>query len=430
MVGAKWTAAEDALLASAVAVHGVRWRRVAAALHGRTAVATRLRWLRTAAVARPTADSSHSPAASPSVTTSPPASSWPTYAYRTKRDQTGGRPWDFYIRKMPCSGRQPTTRQATLLRMWRLDQPRSRPFLCNLHRAERLVRDYLERQGVPRHELREALLSTQLSVAQSDELGLAYWPGDVLHTITRSNSNLFWTCAPGGRRGFLTSPELASLMGLGRQGAVPAARRAGVKAYRLNGWLADSVPHRLAAHCAQIATESASPGEEWCVGSLFSGTFDALAEGFRASKVTTRRTFAAESDELRAEVLSAACAPEVLYPSVEHAARACPPVDALVASPPCKHVSRAGKGGRCHPSVMQHVRLICDTVRRARPRAVIIEQSDGLRTHRPAEYSQMCVMLDELGYVWHHTCVEAHADYRVPHRRKRLLWVGLRVDAP
>ena len=95
------------------------------------------------------------------------------------------------------------------------------------------MRAYLERQGVPRHELREALLSTQLSVAQSDELGLAYWPGDVLHTITRSNSNLFWTCAPGGRRGFLTSPELASLMGLGRQGAVPAARRAGVKAYRV-----------------------------------------------------------------------------------------------------------------------------------------------------------------------------------------------------
>ena len=100
-------------------------------------------------------------------------------------------------------------------------------------------------------------------MAQSDELGLAYWPGDVLHTITRSNPTLFWTCAPGGRRGFLTSPELASLMGLGRQGAVPAARRAGVKAYRLNGWLADSVPHRHAAPCAPIATESASPRAEW-----------------------------------------------------------------------------------------------------------------------------------------------------------------------
>ena len=82
----------------------------------------------------------------------------------------------------------------------------------------------------------------------------------------------------------------------------------------------------------------------------------------------------------------------------------------------------------CDTFRRKHVQTLCDVVRRARPAAVIIEQSDGMRTHHSAVYQAMRDALSELGYVWRHASVDAYTDYGATHFRHRLLWVGVRAD--
>ena len=103
------------------------------------------------------------------------------------------------------------------------------------------------------------------------------------------------------------------------------------------------------------------------------------------------------------------------------------PVDALVASPPCRRASRAWRGPNDTAALVAHARTMCAVIRRARPRAVVIEQSDGLRTHRPHAYAIMCALFDELGYRLLHASRDAHVHYDAPHFRRRVLWVGWRI---
>ena len=60
--------------------------------------------------------------------------------------------------------------------------------------------------------------------------------------------------------------------------------------------------------------------------------------------------------------------------------------------------------------------------------AVVIEQSDGLRTHHPQIYHAFRDTLDTLPYVWMHRSVDAHREYDGTHFRERLLWIGVRRD--
>ena len=299
--------------------------------------------------------------------------------------------------------------------------------MSNLQRAEQIVRRHIVARGVRPEDANEAMMVTQLSRDERDELALAYWPGDTVHTLTSSNSNLYWICGPRGRRGFATIGEVASFMGHDRRGVPPAARRAGHGEYKVNAWSAASVHFRMAAHCAQMATEAFPDHERWSVGSLFSGPFDALAEGFVSCGAKTVRAFAAENDDEKAEVLHTVSGCYV-YGSAEQAANECPQVDALVASPPCDEVSAAGNGGDCDDT-RTHVETICATVRRACPLVVVIEQSDGMRTHHPELYADMRRSLHTPPYAWRHASVEAHKDYGASHFRKRLLWVGTRLES-
>ena len=113
---------------------------------------------------------------------------------RYGRSRTGGRPWDFYVLHHPLPSRPLTQRQARLLRLWRLDKPLGRPFMCNLLIAEQRVRLHFLACGVSRAHLNDVVLRTSLCPTTRDSLRLAYMPGDVCHTITRSNANLNWVC--------------------------------------------------------------------------------------------------------------------------------------------------------------------------------------------------------------------------------------------
>ena len=425
----KWTAEDDRELADAVARHGYKWRSIATSFAGRrSASSVRLRWYEIASTVdqtdRLSIDGVTNVARTHQGSRSSRNARWIPYVL-PKRDRKGGRPWEYYVKRGVCGSRAPTDRQSTLLRLWCLDSPEDRIFMSNLQRAEGIGRRHLISRGVDPDDANDAMLCTQLSRAERDALGLLYWPGDTIHTMTSSNSNLYWICGPMGRLGFATTDEVASFMGHSRRGAIPAARRAGHGDYKINAWSASSVPARMATHCAQMATQAFLQHGRWLVGSLFSGPFDALAEGFVSCGADTERVFAAESDEEKAAVLheTKGC---FVYDSAERAAVECPNVDALLASPPCDEVSTAGSGGECSDT-RTHIETICTTVRRACPLAVIIEQSDGMRTHHPDIYAYMRRSLNKLPYMWRHASVDAHDDYGASHFRKRLLWVGTRL---
>ena len=83
---------------------------------------------------------------------------------------------------------------------WRLNEPGDRMLLCNLHRAESIVKRWLARNGRD-----AAVRDVQLSSQERDELNLVYRPGDVCNTLTSSASNLYYVSSPHGRAGFATS---------------------------------------------------------------------------------------------------------------------------------------------------------------------------------------------------------------------------------
>ena len=155
-----WTAAEDAALRDAVRVHGCRWREVARTLAtSRTDESVRRRWERHVRGRSPTAVSSVQQVALGGTAGElqwlplPPVLKLP-------RSRSGGRPWDYYVRPSPA-GRQRTGsyRQALQIRLWKLDQPAPRLFLCNLKHAEGVVRRRLAKT-LPAARLRVALNCT------------------------------------------------------------------------------------------------------------------------------------------------------------------------------------------------------------------------------------------------------------------------------
>ena len=141
-----WSATEDTILLSAVADTGPRkdWRAIAARLPGRSAAAARYRWRECNAAVRGRAESAAAvitpvvaiaaPVGAPTTWPDCPLISKPRRAL-TKTERRGCGPWELHVDQAWCSSRAPTPRQLLLLRRWRLDRPRDRPFVCNLSRG-------------------------------------------------------------------------------------------------------------------------------------------------------------------------------------------------------------------------------------------------------------------------------------------------------
>ena len=345
------------------------------------------------------------------------------------RSRSGGRPWDFYVCNETQGTRRPTSRQACLLEAIGILDGAPHKLLCNLQRAESILTKYHRERGVSPDELNEAVLNTRVSDSLRASLSLCYATGETCHTMTSGNSNLYWACVPNRRSEFLTPSEVAGFMGQSRRQEYLAARSLVAGDYRLTGMLAESVHGRMAWHCAQVVL-SHHPTVA-TVGSLYSGAFDALATGFIAAGHPLTRLFVAECDEIKMSVLRATYSPEHCFASAGDAAEACPAVDVIVASPPCVEVSRAHRY-ECEldreeipaEAVSKHLGCIIGAIRRARPKAFVIEQSYGLRTHHKEAYQRMCQEVNTLGYKIYHSEVDAAEAYLASHHRTRLLWVG------
>ena len=429
----RWTLAEDKLLWKAVARYGHSWQvmKRLRILPGRPMESLRKRWLRMCFGASPF-ELRSPPIAAPLPNLCSSSLPWPEYTLPA-RDRAGGRPWDYFISRTVTRSREPSERQANMLALWCLDEPNVPLLLCNLGRAESIVRRYLKKTLPAGGDLNHAVLSTQLTPAERDELQLAYRPGEACHTLTSAISNLYWVCGSECKNpGFLLPSEVASFMGHNRLSSFPVLRHLDISDRLISSWLAESVHSRMAEHCASIALSLLPYRYHYTVGSLYSGAFDALATGFVDAGANITRVFAAELDQRKSQSLRAAFGYMHMFPTSAVAAARCPAVDILVASPSCHEVSRArdlsADPGMAASAVEVHSLVLEAAIRRTAPRAVVIEQSDGLRTHHADAYDRFRARLDLLPYCWLHRSVDAHTDYAGTHFRARLLWVGVRAD--
>jgi len=313
-----------------------------------------------------------------------------------------------------------------------LDTPFVPLFMCNLHRAESIVRRYIVSLSLDECT-NQSLLSMQLTPALRDSLKLVYYPGDGCHTLTSTISNLYWIGGSCGRCGFATRAEVAGFMGHSQMRALAPLSRFVSSDYMANQWLAESVHGRMAAECARLALDHLAPRPHWTAGSLYSGAFDALITGFVDCGVRIERVFAADVVPEKLRVLSSAFSPHMCFTTAHEASRRCPHVDILTASPSCHEVSRARDlldGGEDLPSeaVVEYTHAIVETICRAAPLVVVIEQTNGLRTHHPALYLEFNRALGSLPYYWFPSELDARTDLGASHTRTRLLWVGIRVD--
>ena len=203
MGGRSWQKLEDDALRAAVARHGVRWSLAALepALAGRSAAGLRQRWQELSQ--HPAAVVEHDSMAVPTLGSSQ-SFEWHftsvVHGRAGRRSRSCGRPWDYHVVTSPTQSRRPSKRQRALIQAWHLDEPGDQILLCNLHRAESIVKRWLARQGRVTN-----VRHVQLSMQERDALGLVYRPGDVCHTLTSSASNLYYISSPDGRAGFATS---------------------------------------------------------------------------------------------------------------------------------------------------------------------------------------------------------------------------------
>ena len=109
--------------------------------------------------------------------------------------------------------------------------------------------------------------------------------------------------------------------------------------------------------------------------------------------------------------------------------------DWLVATPPCKWLSTAPKlkkeaavlrARETKVRTRRDTMTITNAVLKFKPKAVIIEQTSGLRSHHRMLYDEMQEALLRLPYVWRHSLVRAE-EVGAPHARARLVWAGVRI---
>jgi site-specific DNA-cytosine methylase len=157
---------------------------------------------------------------------------------------------------------------------------------------------------------------------------------------------------------------------------------------------------------------------------------DAFTLGMRA-EADVQCVFVAESDTDKLAVLRATSSPMYKYTDARSASHGCPHVHCLSATPSCRRASRANHvsdPAAADAALVSDFEIVADAARRAQPLVLLLEQSDGLRTHHPSAYGAMCRVLDALPYVWAHRSMDLHDDLGGCHLRCRLLWVGVLID--
>ena len=180
--GPAWSQSEDEELCCLVRAYGCHWSAIArsGSLSRRSAPSLRARWnaLLPAPPLVEVPPASQQPALQdlsvPGVVLALP----PNQGRALSRCSSSGRPWDFIVRHSRGVGGVGsailTGRRRRLICLWRLAEARPGDdlLLCDLHRAESIVREHLRRRGVPSADINDEVLRTELSVGERDSLGI------------------------------------------------------------------------------------------------------------------------------------------------------------------------------------------------------------------------------------------------------------------
>ena len=446
-MGAKWRDDELEALWRAISVHGRNWSGIALgslAITGRNRESMRKQWVIMCNLKDIPGPLPATLLAASPLTCAPSVAQLVLplpldCVLQAPRSVCSGRPWDYVANRVGVEGkaehvRLPTERQADLIRCWRLGNARGRGLiLCNLKRAEAKLRSHYTSLDPMWDSVDDTALYCDLSVERRDELGLVLYPGCAGATVTRTCASLNWV---GGERAgpgrFVSSTEVAAFMGISSRsgGACDVARRYYTDCL-LCGLLAESVHSRVADFGVAVGKSKLASGIR-SIGSLYSGAFDELGTSCARAFEGACRSFVAESDPRKTRVLWESHAPHRCYDSVE-AVDGTHPAEGLVASPPCLIFSKANRTSTLRSkedAADEQVGQIRRIVTLLAPRFVLLEQTDGLRTHCPTAYEKFKSLWTGLPYRLYHSSVDAHDTCGGSHYRARLIWVAIMEADP
>ena len=174
--------------------------------------------------------------------------------------------------------------------------------------------------------------------------------------------------------------------------------------------------------------------------SMFSGALDAFLAALRRRVSAAECVAVAEKDEARRRCVGEAyCVPlERRYRTAWRLARQLEGgVDVLTATPDCSLLStaphtaqwrRKARAQRAARQLRSDVAAVGEAARRSGAKVIMMEQTSGLATHHRKLYAEVQRTLQRWPFTWRHAMVDAAA-LGAPHHRKRLLWVGVRVEA-
>ena len=267
-----------------------------------------------------------------------------------------------------------------------------------------------------------------------------------LRTLLAAPSQRLWLYGPqlrGGGR-FAWAVEYAWWMGMRAGDPGWSAARRLLAEEELRQAVALAVDSRVADLAVQnammmLAKEGwrCETGAAPTVISLYAGALDSLQAAVRRSYGRTRCTAVAESCPLRAACLRAGYLipeSEVYLSTEELVRRHRGQADWLLATPPCALLSTAPKMQRAaaldraalaRAQTRAMLELLREAAMKFCPRVIMMEQTSGLRTHHAALYQEVQDGLQALPFTWRHGLVRAER-LGAPHRRARLLWVGVR----
>ena len=191
-----------------------------------------------------------------------------------------------------------------------------------------------------------------------------------------------------GEGRFATAREVAAFMGIcSRSGPYCVASRYYTN-FQLCKLIAESVHSKVADFAATVASHYLGPGLH-TVGSMYSGAFDELGTGCQRMVPGLRRSFVSEIDPSKLRILWESFGPDRCYGDVCEI-DGCFPADILVASPPCLVFSKANRVSAPSDRLAEAASQVA-SIRRVisllAPSAVILEQTEGLKTHCSEAYS-------------------------------------------
>ena len=306
--GPAWSCHEDHELCRLVRAYGCHWATIArsGSLPLRSAHSMRARW----SVLRPSppvvelCPVKQQPVLSGLSVPGGVRSLPPNQGRALSRCSSAGRPWDFIVRHSRgldgVGSAILTDRRKSLIDLWHLAE--SRPgadlLLCDLHRAESIVREHLRRRGVSSTDLNDAVLSTRLCVRDRDSLGLVWYPGEVCCTLTSSSAHERWVGGPAAGRGrFVTPSESAAFQGLDTHSGSFCSAQYHLTEIQLHHAIGASLHSRMADYLATAARSLLRRDvDAFSLGSLYSGAFDELGAAVKRVFGPVSTHFTAEKD--------------------------------------------------------------------------------------------------------------------------------------